>query len=268
MHLLFVTPAELVTQGDHFGTGHFVYVTDWCTLCKCYVCSGSNMNFTTAEYCWKHMRHTYTRKLNGIRYVFPGTISKTHCSRVEKLFRVGVTLDEELLYFKDFITFDFESLLQPCPLVDDGEGRKTKVLAKHIPVSVGLCASQDDIDPMFLAHEDPHMLTHQFLIFLLLMRRRMVRRLYDQYKEVFDQLVEIICHRLILMYETLGCNMELVPEEEREEVDTLVDNLGRYKVSAEFVKQRDVWIDNLVKVKTQLEQYIRSMVCLGFNSAK
>ena len=68
------------------------------------------------------------------------------------------------------------------------------------------------------------------------------------------------------MYETLGCNMELVPEEEREEVDTLVDNLGRYKVSAEL--QRDVWIDNLVKVKTQLEQYIRSMVCLGFNSAK
>ena len=70
------------------------------------------------------------------------------------------------------------------------------------------------------------------------------------------------------MYETLGCNMELVPEEEREKVDTLVDNLGCYKVSAEFVKQRDVWIDNLVKVKTQLEQYIRSMVCLGFNSAK
>ena len=70
------------------------------------------------------------------------------------------------------------------------------------------------------------------------------------------------------MYETLGCNMELVPEEDREEVETVVDNLGRYKVSAEFVKQREVWIDNLVKVKTQLEQYIRSMVCLGFNSAK
>ena len=97
----------------------------------------------------------------------------------------------------------------------------------------------------------------------------MVRRLFEQYKEVFDQMVEkIICHRLILMYETLGCNMELVPEEDREEVETVVDNLGRYKVSAEFVKQRKVWIDNLVKVKTQLEQYIRSMVCLGFNSAK
>ena len=169
----------------------------------------------------------------------------------------------KLLYFKDFITFDFESLLKPCPLVDDGEGRKTKVLDKHLLVSVGLCASQDDIDPMYLAHEDPHILTRQFLICLLLLRRRMVRRLFGQYKEVFDQLVEkIICHRLILMYETLGCNMELVPEEDREEVETVVDNLGRYKVSVE------VWIDNLVKVKTQLEQYIRSMVCLGFNSAK
>ena len=122
---------------------------------KIYVCSGCNMNFTTAVQCWKHMRHTCTRKVNGRRDVFPGTISKTHCSLVEKLFRVGIAVDEELLYFKDFITFDFESLLQPCPLVDDGEGRKTKVLDKHIPVSVGLCASQDDIDPMYLAHEDP-----------------------------------------------------------------------------------------------------------------
>ena len=91
--------------------------------------------------------------------MFPGTISKTHCSLVEKLFRVEIAVDEGLLYFKDFITFDFESLLQPCPLVDDGEDRKTKVLAKHIPVSVGLCASQDNIDPMYLAHEDSHILT-------------------------------------------------------------------------------------------------------------
>ena len=118
MHLLFLTPGELLTQGEHFGTGHFVCITEWRTLCKCYVCTGCNMNFTTAVQCWKHMRHTCTRKVNGRRDVFPGTISKTHCSLVEKLFRVGIAVVEELLYFKHFITFDFESLFHcysPAP---------------------------------------------------------------------------------------------------------------------------------------------------------
>ena len=92
----------------------------------------------------------------------------------------------------------------------------------------------------------------------------MLRGLFEKYKQVFGRLVEmIICHTFILIYETLGCNIELVPEEDREEVQNVLDGVAHDKVSANFVKQRETWIDNLVKIKTLLEHYIRPMDCLA-----
>ena len=109
MHLLFLTPTELI-QGGQFGVGHFVYVREWRTLCKCYVRTGCNMNFSSSANCRLHMRHTCIRKVNGRKEVFPGTIAKTSCSLIEKLFRVGMTVDQDQLYFNQFITMT----LSPC----------------------------------------------------------------------------------------------------------------------------------------------------------
>ena len=114
MHLLFLTPTELI-QGGQFGVGHFVYVREWRTLCKCYVRTGCNMNFSSSANCRLHMRHTCIRKVNGRKEVFPGTIAKTSCSLIEKLFRVGMTVDQDQLYFNQFITMTLSPCWSPSP---------------------------------------------------------------------------------------------------------------------------------------------------------
>ena len=267
LHLLFLTPNELI--GEQLGTGHFVYINSFKTLCKCYVCSGCNRNFTDYKRCWHHMKYTCNKKNNGRKDVFPGRISTTNCSLIEKLFRVGVTVDEDLLYYKDYITFDFESLLEPQPEVEDDEGRKTTVLSKHIPVSVGLCTSHDDIDPMYVCDGNPQSLIKQFLMCLLLLRRRMVKRLFEKYKNVFAELVDMIqVERMMLLYEQNDCHIDNVPEQFREEIEIQLTWVDEDKTSPDFVKPREKWIENLIQIKKQLENYIRAVVCLGFNSAK
>ena len=204
MHLLFLSPAELVVPGgEHFGMGHFVYITKFETLSKCYVCSGCNQAFKYVHNCSRHMRYSCTKKNIGRKDVFPGTMSKTMCNIVERLFRVGITVPQEDLYYDQFITYDFESLLEPQEDEEVG-GEKTRVLSKHVPVSVGLCSSHERIDPLFLANGDPQELVKQFLYCILLMRKRMLKDVMERYKPVFQDLVEqIIHHRLLLLYEEI-----------------------------------------------------------------
>ena len=267
IHLLFLTPNEL--QGQQLGVGHFVYISDLKTLSKCYMCSGCKQQFNRMANCKRHMRYTCTKKVNGRKDVFPGAISKTYCTLIEKLFRVGITVEEDLLYFKSFIAYDFESLLRPNPEVDDGAGQKTKVLAEHIPVSVGLCASHQRLHSVFPSNASPVELAKEFLRGLLLMRRFMLMELFEKYKQVFTELEELIIHhRLLHLYESVGCDLEQVPQEHREEVENILEDLEEHRTSIHFTKQRQVWIDNLIGVKKRLEEYIRPMICLGFNSAR
>ena len=82
--------------------------------------------------------------------------------------------------------------------MDDGAGQKTKVLAKHIPVSVGLCSSHERLAPVFLANPDPKQLINEFLWCLLLLRKRMLIDLFEKYMGVFSCLVELIIYHKLL----------------------------------------------------------------------
>ena len=62
--------------------------------------------------------------------------------------------------------------------------------------------------------------------------------------------------------------MELVPTEHREEIELALEGLEHHKTSLDYTRPRQVWIDNLIKIKGQLEEYIRPMIVLGFNSAR
>ena len=97
----------------------------------------------------------------------------------------------------------------------------------------------------------------------------MVKRLFEKYKNVFAELVDMIqVERMLLLYEQNDCNIDNVPEQFREEIEIQLTWVDEDKTSPDFVKPREKWIENLIKIKKQLENYIRAVVCLGFNSAK
>ena len=197
IHLVFLTPTELVlTEGQtiDMGLGHFVYITDITKFSKCYVCPGCTMTFKLQNSYYTHMRKTCTLKNNRQREVFPGKIYRAPESLVEQLFRVGIKTKEEHLYYNMFITFDFECILKP---LEGAQGTaKTKVEAQHIPVSVCLCRSEDDIEPIFLSDPYPVVLMKKFVKCLLLMRLMILKVLFQQYKDLFQSLMnKIVEHR-------------------------------------------------------------------------
>ena len=221
------------------------------------------MTFTQSVNLTRHIKHSCLKQCNGRRDVFPGKIHRIPNNLVERLFRVGVMCEESHLYFEDFITFDFECILSP---VEDSQTTKTVISQKHIPVSAGVCSSHDDIRTEFLIDASPETLIKIFLKTVIFMRRRMLQKLFNKWKPVFDSLLQkIITHRLLLAYEEAECNLENLEVDLRRQVEAVLPN---HDTCAEYASPRQKWIENLIKLKHDVVSYLRPIVVLGFNSSK
>jgi hypothetical protein len=189
---------------------------------------------------------------------------------IEKLKRHDVDVaDPQLLYYKDFIAFDFESCLEPVEGEAGRKGDKTLIDCIHRPISVGLKSSRD-LDS-FIYNEDPKALVKEFLKTILMLRMHIVRQLMKEWRPVFKRLNDVYISTykwMLIAYRDDGNGLS--PAEQQivdltEEEDAYPN---KYNVTTDNYWEHHDFLVSLRKLKKDLLNYIREVPILGYNSAK
>ncbi|KAK3705281.1 hypothetical protein QZH41_008170 [Actinostola sp. cb2023] len=279
---------------------HFSYIKSLPRYSKSYRCS-------RCDKYWKHvgMLHRHERTCEAkVRYRFPGSTYKTPKTIFDLLEDEGIAIPESYRYFPYRATFDFECMLnrEECP----NDTKKLSWVAKHIPLSASVCSNVPSYykPQCFVTDGDSKDLVKHMIDYLVQISQESYNLLKEQFAEVFtaidekiggnnepeatEERVENDDDRGIDVLES-GDEIEEEIEEENEEDRAFIDDdcseqqdpcfyqalnqeLGERTIQTECElnpehqeKKRE---HPLVRLKVKLEEYLKELPVLGFNTGR
>jgi hypothetical protein len=185
-------------------------------------------------------------------------------SLVDRLHSAGVTsVEREHLFYSEFITYDFESLLVKVDPNYRHNTVKTLYTHRHQPICVGLASSLGVGDPdrygvqEFIIDENPQQLVKRFILGIMVMRRVIVKKTFETWRPVLTELTE-----LIKSIQDAVSALEM-GEDEYEVIDFRpVQDKERLAVDyRNYLKQ-------IIQLKIDAIRYIREVPVLAFNAAR
>ena len=168
---------------------HFSYIKNIKSYCKSFQCSKCGTF-------WKHAgklhRHERTCEAKT-HFRYPGGAYVPPPSIHDKLKDEGIDIPDELLYFKYFATFDFESMFDKNVDLPNNSAKVTWQ-NKHIPLSVSICSNVPGYQEpkCFITSGDSHELIKQFGDQLVEISSESHRLLLNDFENVFAAIDERI----------------------------------------------------------------------------
>ena len=211
---------------------HFSYIIDLKLYSKAYQCSKCGKIFTSG---YRVKRHELTCD-NNVTHVFPGGAYSTPPTIFEKLEKEDIDTSDDMRFFSHRATFDFECFFDE--VVASQQTLKFKVEAHHVPLSVSVASNVDGYESAkhFVTDGDPHNMVQQMVCYLEEVSCRSEEILRDEFQPVIEQLESKLHH---------------------------VQN--RPTTNDRAKKKR---LQQLFKLRQELDEYICTLPVLGFNSAR
>ena len=187
---------DILMETDQNGVaGHYYLVTDTKQLLKKLVCEHCGSIQTRLN---QYKTHIAKCVEGRVKHVYPGGFHKQPLGIKDKLESVGITLPEHLVYYDQFICYDFEAMFKYISIKTD----KTEYLSQHCPVSYAICDSQGET--LSQCHEDPKQLVTMFVRDVLKLRKKLVLQMTEDFQEIFDDLEVIIKEAKLTLDELEG----------------------------------------------------------------
>ena len=229
---------------------HYMLITDPKELFKKLICPHCSAVLKRLQ---DYKKHVSKCEEGRARHVYPGGFHKQPLGIREKLESVGIKMPQDLAYYSEFICYDFEAMFKNISV----QTEKTEYFSKHCPVSYVLCDSLGET----LSHcdEDPKKLIVSFLRNLLILRKKLVYYMTEDFRGVFNELNEI----LMESYEEVKYLEDHDPCEAVDKEHNPID----YRMAELQKKWAKQWYESIAMVKSDLVKYIKTVPVLGYNSA-
>ena len=179
--------------------GHLSYISNIRAYTSVYHCVKCERDFRDSDSLHRHEKIC----TSGIpQEKFVGGYKTLKMTVWERLESYGISVPDR--YCRDFIVFDFESILQPIPTDNNNDNNsattaKRRWTAEHVPVSIAMTATFMPQDPVTtypqtecIVSRDPQQLVTEFLARLMDWRNRIVNEVRKKYKPAMTQLSQFI----------------------------------------------------------------------------
>ena len=213
---------------------HLSFIKNVNKFCSKYACSHCQKLFKRKDHCNNHEKKCSTK----IKLKFPGGFYQPKATIFEKLELYGVKIEQDKKLYKDFIVFDFESILKPM-------SQKTRTFTwthVHIPISVSICSNfKNFTEPHCIINTDEEQLITEMYAYMLLVAKAIQLNKRESFEDEFSKINELLSECEYLL-----------------EGETRTSILKGYKI---ILKQ-------LTKLKKEFEEYCDEVPVLGFNSSR
>ncbi|XP_071797162.1 uncharacterized protein [Asterias amurensis] len=230
--------AELVRRSHHcykdkldlnLWGRHFSFIHDIETYSQSYACSKCCTVFTRST---DLVRHELTCDAN-VKHRFSGGAYQLPLTVFDKLSELGVEVDDNMKYYPYRATYDFETYFHKLPQTDEDKEKKLRWEAQHDLLSVSVASNIPGHEPpqCFVSDGSPAQLVSGMVDYLHTISQTAYISLMDQFEGVFEELDELL--------------------------DAMKDNMEERRK-----------YNHTKKVKQQLDEYLKELPVLGFNSGK
>ena len=179
--------------------------------------------------------------LGKTEYKFPGGFYSSPKTVFDKLEQQGIRVPPEERLFEWFLVYDFEAILQK---VQNDSSPKLQWTHQHLPISVSLCSNVDQ-------YTQPHCIIEPEI-------ETLVQTMVDYMTRIADRSHQLARDKFASVFEELDYRME--------NIDGPLD-LEELAEDQEWMQEREKMQKTIEDLKTELDDYCRQIVCLGFNSA-
>ena len=212
---------------------HFSFIFDLSKYAKSYRCQSCGQRWKTVFSCLRH-QSTCTR---GPRHVYPSGCYEAPMPIFERLARVGVDVPNDMRYYPFWVTYDFEAYFEKA---DNG------MEAKHRPLSFSVCSNVPGYtEPQcFVTDGDPDALIAKFL-------------------EILNKISDVAYGTLRCRYDSYVEDIQRKAKRERKREKKAKQNRGE-EIDEDFEKM----LTFTEKLAVALDDWLRQLIVLGFNSAK
>lgn len=176
------------TMNVNLFESHFSYVHNFELYAHCFSCSKCDKLFKSGK---AARRHESTCEA-VVKRKYVGGIYHLHPTVFQELEEEGLSIKEELKYYRFFATFDFEAYLKKTDLPANTE--KQTWVAEHIPLSASICSNVPGFqEPVcFVTSGDSKDLVERMLLYLKEISQAAFSTLLLEYEDIFAELAEKI----------------------------------------------------------------------------
>ena len=247
----------------HIWENHLSYIYNLNIFAKSYECESCSKLFYNNSHLKRHKNADCTKIT---RYKFKGGHYDNNITIFQQLEYLNIVVPECDRYQKDFLVFDFESILKP---LDQSQTEKLTLLSLHIPVSVAICGTLPyQRSGLFMMNENVGQLIKEWI-------QKLKDWATDIRKKTFDSLGWVLIRLAILIRD--------ISEELQVEIDSEIkDFLTEHGENEAFVIANDIGIsmkhqDNdykqyhlnrVKKIYRQMKLYINEVIVLSYHSSK
>ena len=218
---------------------HYSYITNFSKFATKFQCEKCSKIFKKI---W-HLKRQNAVCYERTKDIFPGGFHKTKPTIFDKLESSGTNISRNEKYFPYYIVWDMEAML---PKIHSSTQRKLKWLTKHIPISINIASNVTGFEERTcIAEMNGNLLINKMMTRLLEISNTSYNILKDKYSSVITELDE-----LIERYQANQTN-----ESEYESDKSLEQPQPEEKGSNPFIK-----------LKKELDNYLKQIPVLGFNS--
>jgi len=211
---------------------HLSYITDICSYSQKFQCSHCTRLFKRKDCLRLHENCCESKR----KLCFVGGFLRPKLTIFEELQDYGINVPHSNRFFREFIVFDFESMLS---VVNERSTDKLIYTHMHIPVSVSVCSNFKDFQkPICIVNENMAVLVNEMVNYMRIIRLGIYHHKKQTLTRHFTEL-----DILILQWENETGNEE-------------------------FSMSQKIMLKQLNNLKKRLEKYCSEIPVLGFNSGR
>ncbi len=238
----------------HIWGSHLSYIYNLDCFTGSYECSNCFRLFYSA---FNLKRHQKINCSEITKYVFKGGFYDHIYTVFDSLELLGIFVDQKDRIQKDFIVFDFESILDPH---SPKETEKMSLYAHHVPVSVAICGTlPEQRAGKFILNDNVRDLIREWITSVNKWADEIRLKTYEKLGWVLEKLQRLIDQILIQIDNENTVDMEIFTQEEIE--------FG-YSIESQDIDFKKYHLNELRRIYKRMKTYIDEVILLSFNSSR
>ena len=164
---------------------HLSYIVNFSKLSKKYQCEKCLKLFDREWNMQRHYKNCYKRT----KYNFPGGFHKSSVTIFDKLDSLGIHTPAKLRYYKHFVVWDMEAMLQK---INQRTSDKLQWISRHVPVSVSITSNVQGFEsPRCFVETSTSTLILKMMTYIKRISFDAYSKLKKDYSDILNQLEEL-----------------------------------------------------------------------------